>query len=108
MTMSKELVRAQHGNWILAGATIDLFARAVRLLADHAALWSCACDKAGDWVCSTQDDTPLRLVHTIANLLDPDGEHVEIFAGGELTFLLPDLLPRARDLADVFEMVPRR
>lgn len=73
------------GNYTIRGATIGDFVMLCAQLQSRLMLWSCMCDKYGDWLVSTTDDTPLEEVQRI---LRTTGITADIIAYGELTTTL--------------------
>lgn len=69
------------GNYIIAGGGFAEFAEVVGRLSASRMLWSCGCDKAGDWYVSTQDDTDEAAALSIAGDVD-----ARVYRGGELIF----------------------
>lgn len=75
------------GNWTIRGSSVGHFAFAVHWLNARKLLWSSVCDKYGDWLISTADDTPLSEVRQMlaeGDMLDS----CDIVDYGELTTCL--------------------
>jgi hypothetical protein len=73
------------GNFTICGESIADFVALAQALQAHRLLWSCVCDKYGDWLISTADDTPRSELDGIIQRLSLD---VEIIEYGELTTTL--------------------
>lgn len=83
-------------NCTVVGSGIDTFAEVVERMAKREFLWSCLCDKKGDWAVSAQDDVSAEELKVLLSGLD-----VTILPVGELVFMIEDVL-RVHDL-DVLE-----
>ena len=80
---SEERLSSNWNNWTVTGSSVQDFAAVVAILNEHHVLWSCLCDKKGDWAVSADDG-----VHgnQLRDWLKPLWGHVSLIPHGEMTF----------------------
>lgn len=88
------------GNYTLRGSSIGSFAVVISVLSYFKALWSSVCDKHGDWLVSTGDDTPLKLTKAVADLVG-----CEVLDKGELVTSL-ESVPEYKEFLETQEIYP--
>lgn len=87
MHATEELAANDHDNYTLRGSGIDRFVECLTYLRERRLVRACVMDKYGDWLISTEDDTPAAVVLATLDQFELRDD-VDVVRYGELTTTL--------------------